>query len=60
MVALEYDGPEHRTITGQNRDAFHRARLGDLGWEVVVVTSAMLADPVAFDELAARVLRKLG
>lgn len=60
MVALEYDDPEHRTITGQNRDAFHRARLADLGWDVTVVTSAMLADPTAFDELAARVVRKLG
>lgn len=60
MVALEYDGPEHRTITGQNRDAFHRARLADLGWDVTVVTSAMLADPTAFDEHAARVVRKLG
>ena len=60
MVALEYDGPEHRTIAGQNRDAFHRARLADLGWDVTVVTSAMLADPTAFDELAARVVRKLG
>ncbi|HEY2225258.1 hypothetical protein [Actinomycetospora sp.] len=60
MVALEYDGPGHRTITGQNRDAFHRGRLGDLGWNIGVVTSAMIADPVAFDELAARVLRQLG
>lgn len=60
MVALEYDGPEHRSVTGQNRDAFHRARLADLGWHVIVVTSAMLADPAAFDELAARVLRRLG
>ncbi|HEY2194212.1 MAG TPA: hypothetical protein VGH76_18190, partial [Actinomycetospora sp.] len=59
MIALEYDGPEHRTIAGQNRDAFHRARLADLGWDVIVVTSAMIADPTAFDELAARVLRKL-
>ena len=60
LVALEYDGPEHRTITGQNRDAFHRARLADLGWHVIVVTSAMIADPTAFDELASRVLRRLG
>jgi hypothetical protein len=60
MVALEYDGPGHRSITGQNRDAFHRARLGDLGWDIGVVTSAMIGDPAAFDELAARVLRKLG
>ena len=59
MVALEYDGPEHRTITGQNRDAFHRARLEDLGWNIGIVTSAMIGDPVAFDELAGRVLRKV-
>ncbi|NMO88982.1 type IV toxin-antitoxin system AbiEi family antitoxin [Actinomycetospora sp. TBRC 11914] len=60
MVALEYDGPEHRTVAGQNRDAFHRARLADLGWDITVVTSAMIGDPTAFDELAARLLRKLG
>jgi hypothetical protein len=60
MVALEYDGPGHRSVTGQNRDAFHRGHLDDLGWDVTVVTSAMLADPAAFDELVARVLRKLG
>jgi very-short-patch-repair endonuclease len=59
MVAVEYDGPQHRTIAGQNRDAFHRARVADLGWHVIVVTSAMLADPAAFDELATRVLRKV-
>lgn len=60
MVALEYDGPEHRSITGQNRDAFDRARLEDLGWNIGVVTSAMLADARAFDELAGRVRRKVG
>lgn len=58
-LALEFNGPEHRTITGQNRDALRGGRLDDLGWEVVPVTSAMVLDPVAFDELAARVLRKL-
>ncbi len=60
MLALEYDGPEHRTITGQNRDAFRDARLRDLGWEVRHVTSAMVLDPAAFDELAAGVARRLG
>ena len=60
MLALEYDGPEHRTITGQNRDAFRDGRLRDLGWEVWHVTSAMLLDTEAFDELAARVVRRLG
>ena len=58
--ALEYNGPEHRTITGQNRDAFRTGRLDDVGWEVDTVTSAMVNDPKAFDELAVRVLRKVG
>lgn len=34
MVALEYDGPEHRTITGQNRDAFT-----ERGWPTWAGTS---------------------
>ena len=59
-LALEYDGPEHRTITGQNRDAFRDGHLRDLGWVVVHVTSAMVLDPQAFDQLAARVRRELG
>ena len=59
LRALEYDGPEHRSITGHNRDAFDRARLGDLGWTTLVVTGAMILDPVAFDELAGRVLNRL-
>lgn len=59
-LACEYDGPEHRSVTGHNRDAFDRARLGDLGWTILVVTGAMILDPVAFDELAARVLGRLG
>ncbi|WP_230733867.1 type IV toxin-antitoxin system AbiEi family antitoxin [Actinomycetospora endophytica] len=58
-VALEYDGPEHRTIAGQNRDAFRDGDLGDLGWDITRVTSAMLLDAAAFDQLAARVMRKL-
>jgi hypothetical protein len=60
LFALEYDGPEHRTIAGQNRDAFRDGRLRDLGWEIAHVTSAMLLDVAAFDELAARVVRRLG
>jgi hypothetical protein len=58
-VAVEYDGPEHRTITGQNRDAFRNEGLDELGWDVLHVTSAMVLDPVAADRLAARVARKL-
>lgn len=59
-LALEYDGPEHRTIEGQNRDAFRDGHLRDLGWDVTHVTSAMVLDPRAFDQLAARVARRLG
>jgi very-short-patch-repair endonuclease len=59
LVAVEYDGPEHRTITGQNRDAFRDEGLDALGWEVVHVTSAMVLDPRAADRLAARIARKL-
>lgn len=59
QLALEFNGPDHRTITGQNRDAFRTGRLDDVGWEILPVTSAMVLDPVALDELAARVRRKL-
>ncbi|HEY2192401.1 MAG TPA: hypothetical protein VGH76_08890 [Actinomycetospora sp.] len=59
-VAVEYDGPEHRTITGQNRDAFRNEGLDELGWDVVHVTSAMVLDPRAADRLAARIGRKVG
>ncbi|GAA4764840.1 hypothetical protein [Actinomycetospora chibensis] len=58
-VAVEYDGPEHRTITGQNRDHFRDAALDDLGWEILHVPSAPVLDPVAADALAARVARKV-
>ena len=59
-LAVEYDGPDHRTITGQNRDAFRDAGLDELGWDVQHVTSAMVLDPAAADRLAARIARKLG
>jgi hypothetical protein len=59
LVAVEYDGPEHRTITGQNRDAFRDEGLDALGWDVVHVTSAMVLDPRAADRLAARIARKV-
>jgi hypothetical protein len=58
-LGLEYDGPSHRDITGQNRDAFRDGDLFDVGWTIVRVTSAMVLDPVAFDRLAVRVLRRL-
>jgi hypothetical protein len=58
-VAVEYDGPEHRTITGQNRDHFRDAALDALGWEVVHVPSAPVLDAVAADALAARIARKV-
>ncbi|WP_433801742.1 hypothetical protein [Actinomycetospora sp. CA-084318] len=58
-LALEYDGPSHRDITGQNRDAFRDGDLFDVGWTVVRVTSAMVHDPTAFDRLAVRVMRRL-
>lgn len=57
--ALEYNGPDHRSVAGQNRDAFRTGRIVDLDWETLPVTSAMVLDPIAFDELARRVLRKL-
>ncbi|WP_433783206.1 hypothetical protein ACQPX6_24705 [Actinomycetospora sp. CA-101289] len=56
-VALEYDGPEHRTIRGHGLDLDRDAGLDDLGWDVVRVTARQMHD---LDALAARVLRKLG
>jgi len=58
-VAVEYDGDEHRTITGQNRDHFRDAALEAAGWEVVHVPAAPVLDPRAADALAARVARKI-
>ena len=60
MLALEYDGPSTARSPARTATPSVGARLGDLGWDVVVVTSAMILDPVASDDLAARVLRKLG
>lgn len=59
-LAVEYDGPRHRTVAGQNRDAFRDGDLDELGWDVQHVTSAMVLDPAAADRLAARIARKLG
>jgi hypothetical protein len=58
-LAVEYDGAEHRTIAGQNRDHFRDAALDAVGWEVIHVSSAPVLDPVAADALAARVARRL-
>ena len=56
-VALEYDGPEHRTIRGHGLDLDREAGLDDLGWDVVRVTARQMRDLGA---LAARLRRKLG
>ncbi|MDL5159126.1 hypothetical protein [Actinomycetospora termitidis] len=60
MFALEYNGLlDHGSSTQQNSDAFRTGRLSDIGWEVLPVTSAMIMDMAAFDELGRRVLRKV-
>ncbi|GAA4813295.1 DUF559 domain-containing protein [Actinomycetospora chlora] len=56
-VALEYDGPEHRSIVGHGLDLEREAGLDELGWDVVRVTSLQMRD---LDALAARMRRKLG
>ena len=57
--ALEYDGPEHRTIPGQNADKLRDAALDDIGWEVMHVSSRQVLDPREFDALAIRVRRRV-
>jgi hypothetical protein len=56
-VALEYDGPEHRTIRGHGLDLDREAGLDELGWDVVRVTDRQMRD---LDAVAARLGRKLG
>jgi hypothetical protein len=58
-VGLEFDGPEHRTITGQNRDHLRDADLDDLGWEIVRIGAAQVLDERLADALAARIRRKI-
>lgn len=58
-LGLEYDGPTHRTITGQNRDLLRDADLDDAGWEIIHVGAIQVYDPRRADELAARVLSKV-
>ena len=56
MLAVEYDGEEHRSIGRHGDDLDRDASLLDLGWLVLRVTDKQLRDP---DALAARVLRHL-
>jgi hypothetical protein len=58
-LGLEYDGPTHRTITGQNRDLLRDADLDDAGWEILRVGAVQVYDARRADELAARILRKI-
>jgi hypothetical protein len=58
-VGAEYDGPEHRTISGQNRDRLRDADLDDAEWEVVRIGAVQVFDPRMADALAARILRKI-
>jgi hypothetical protein len=58
-VGVEFDGPEHRTITGQNRDHLRDADLDDLGWEIIRIGAAQVLDERLADALAARILRKI-
>ncbi len=54
--ALEYDGAEHRTIQGQNRDNRRDAALRRAGWRVLHVSSQQVLDPHLADDLAREVL----
>ena len=58
-VGVEYDGPEHRTITGQNRDQLRDAALDDAGWEIIRIGAAQVLDEELADALAVRILRKI-
>ena len=56
-VALEYDGPEHRTIAGQARDHRRDAALRAAGWVTIRVSSAQVYVPRLTDQLAADIVR---
>ncbi|HEY2222327.1 hypothetical protein [Actinomycetospora sp.] len=58
-LGLEYDGPEHRTITGQNRDLLRDADLDDQEWEILHIGAVQVFDERRADQLAARVMRRL-
>ena len=58
-LALEYDGDEHRTIAGQNRDRIRDGELDDVGWDTIRVSSVMVYDDRAFADLTARVRRRV-
>jgi hypothetical protein len=56
-LGIEYDGPDHRSITGQNRDQLRDADLDDLGWEIIRIGAVQVHDDRRADQLAARVDR---
>jgi len=48
LVAVEYDGRVHvGDVRRMERDAYRRRRLEDLGWRLITVTAADLADNMA-------------
>lgn len=54
--AVEYDGGEHRTIRGQNRDNRRDAASRRIGWRVIRVSSQQILDAHHLDGLAREVL----
>ncbi|MFE7846591.1 endonuclease domain-containing protein [Microbacterium sp. NPDC057407] len=56
-IVIEYDGEYHFTHAQWQRDRSRRAALAELGYHIVVVASADLADPAS---LTARIRRLLG
>lgn len=56
-VGCEYDGPEHRSITGHNRDLLREADLDDEDWEIIHVGAVMVYEEKRADQLAERVRR---
>lgn len=60
MVAVEYQGDYHRDREQWRRDMARRARLEDLGWSVVELTGADLADPGAIIHRVRRALTRAG
>lgn len=58
-LGLEYDGAEHRTIAGQNRDRLRDADLDLVWWDTIRVSSFMIYDDTASAELVDRVMRRI-